>query len=111
MLPGLSFRSDFVFSISSLMMSGFPLTSFHLAEVNLVSRAILQNQKPIFRIPLIAKRCAGVKVELKLHHLLFRGCTFLYVQLSTKIAKCFLKKVFFSPHFAINLIYLYNLKT
>ena len=30
-----SFRSVFVFSINSLTLSGFPLTSFHLAEVTL----------------------------------------------------------------------------
>ena len=32
MLPGPSFRSTFVFSINSLMLPGFPLASFHLAE-------------------------------------------------------------------------------
>ena len=35
MLPGPSFRSVFVFSINSLMVCGFPLTSFHLAEASL----------------------------------------------------------------------------
>ena len=35
MLPGPSFRSTFVFSINSLILSGFPLTSFHLAEASL----------------------------------------------------------------------------
>ena len=35
MLSGLSFRSAFVFSINSLILSGFPLTSFHIAEVSL----------------------------------------------------------------------------
>ena len=35
MLPGPSFRSVFVFSINSLILSGFPLTSFHLAEASL----------------------------------------------------------------------------
>ena len=34
MLPGPSFRSAFVFSINSLILAGFPLTSFHLAEVS-----------------------------------------------------------------------------
>ena len=42
MLSGLSFRSVFVFGINSLILSGFRLTSFHLAEANLVSRAILK---------------------------------------------------------------------
>ena len=35
MLSGLSFRSIFVFSINSLILSGFPLTSFHSVEVSL----------------------------------------------------------------------------
>ena len=35
MLSGPSFRSVFVFSINSLILFGFPLTSFHLAEVSL----------------------------------------------------------------------------
>ena len=30
-----SFRSAFIFSINSLILSGFPLTSFHLAEASL----------------------------------------------------------------------------
>ena len=32
MLAGRSFRSAFVFSINSLILSGYLLTSFHLAE-------------------------------------------------------------------------------
>ena len=43
MLLGLSFRSTFVLSISSLILSGFPLTFIHLAEAKLVPRAILKN--------------------------------------------------------------------
>ena len=35
MLPGLSFRWAFVFSINSLILCGFPLTSFQLAEASL----------------------------------------------------------------------------
>ena len=35
MLSGPSFRSAFVFSINSLILSGFPLTSFHLSEASL----------------------------------------------------------------------------
>ena len=35
MLSGPSFKSAFVFSINSLILSGFPLTSFHLAEPSL----------------------------------------------------------------------------
>ena len=35
MLSGPTFRSVFVFSINSLILSGFPLTFFHLAETSL----------------------------------------------------------------------------
>ena len=34
-LSGPSFRSSFVFSINSLLLPGFPLTSFNLAEATL----------------------------------------------------------------------------
>ena len=107
MFSGLSFRSAFVFSINSiLILSGFPLTSLYLAEANLVPRAILKNQESIFRLPLTAKRRAGVKVEVKPHYLLFRGFTFLFVQLSKKSKNVFFtKKNFFSTHFAINLFF------
>ena len=43
MLSRLSFRSAFVFTINSLILSGFPLTFFHLAEGNLVPGAIFKN--------------------------------------------------------------------
>ena len=36
MLSSPSFRSAFVFSINPLIWSGFPLTSFHLAEASLL---------------------------------------------------------------------------
>ena len=90
MLSGLSFRSVFVFSISSLISSGFLLTSFHLAEADLVPRVILKNPKSLFCLPLTVKKCVGVKVALKPHFLLFRGFIFLCVQLSKNITKCFL---------------------
>ena len=48
MLSGLSFRSAFVFSASSLILYGFPLTFFRLAEANLVPRAILKKLKTSF---------------------------------------------------------------
>ena len=35
MLSGPSFRSTFAFSITSLTLSGFPVTYFHLAEASL----------------------------------------------------------------------------
>ena len=35
MLTGPSLRSAFIFSINSLILPGFPLTSFHLAEASL----------------------------------------------------------------------------
>ena len=44
MLLGPSLRLAFVFSINSLILPGFPMTSFHFAEANLVHRAILKNQ-------------------------------------------------------------------
>ena len=36
-------RSDFILSINSLILSGFPLTFIHLAEATLVLGAILKN--------------------------------------------------------------------
>ena len=48
MLSGLSFKSALVFSINSLILSGFPLISFHLAKANLAPRAILKNFKNLF---------------------------------------------------------------
>ena len=63
----------FLISINSLSLSVFPLAYFHLVEANLVPRWILKNQKTLSRLPLIVKRCAGVKVELKPHYLLFRA--------------------------------------
>ena len=35
MSPGPSFRPAFVFGINSLILSGFPFTSLHLAEASL----------------------------------------------------------------------------
>ena len=110
MLSGFSFRLAFVFSVNSLNLSGFPLTSFHLFEDNFVRRSILKNWKPLFRLPLIAKRCDVINVELKTHYLLFRGFMFLCGQSSKNITKYFFKKCFFRTHFAINLFYLPNLK-
>ena len=89
MLSGLSFRSAFVFSTSSLILYGFPLTFFRLAEANLIPRALLKKLKPLFRLALVAKRCAGGQVQLKPHYLLFRGFTFFCVQLSKNFTKCF----------------------
>ena len=37
MLSGPSFRSAFVFSVNSLILSGFPLASFHLVEPSLTA--------------------------------------------------------------------------
>ena len=87
MLSGLSFRSAFVFDISSLILSGFPLISFHL--INLVLRTIFKNYKSLFCLPFTTKRCIVVKDELKPYYLLFRGFIFLCVQLSENIRKCF----------------------
>ena len=49
MLSGLPFRSAFVLSINSLILStGFPLIFIYLAEANLVPRAILKKLKTSF---------------------------------------------------------------
>ena len=111
MLSGLSLRSAFVFSINSLLLSGFPLASFHLVDDNLVPN--LKILKPLFCLPLTAKKFAGVKVELKSHYLLFRGFIFLSVQLSKNITECFLFIIIqiLSTHFAIDLFYLHIFKT
>ena len=89
------------------------LDFFHLAKANLVSGAVLKNQKPFLHLPLTTKRCSGVKVELKPHYLLFRGFIFLCVQFSKNIAQLFLFIIIhiFSANFAINLFYLHILKT
>ena len=96
-----------------IIKSGFPLTFIHLAEVNLVPIAISKNNKPLFLLLLTAKRCAGVKVELKPHYLLFCGFMFFCVQLSKNAIKWCLFIIIhnFSIHFAINLFYLHFLKT
>ena len=52
MLSGLSFRSALVLSVKWLILSGFPLTSFHLAEGNVVPWPILRK----LRIPF--SRCS-----------------------------------------------------
>ena len=109
-----SLRVGFCFQYQLLILPGFPLTSFDLAESNLVPRAIFRKWKPLFYLPLTVKRCAGVKVELNPDYLLFHGfITLCVLQLSKKITKSFLFIIFhiFGTHFAINLIYLHILKT
>ena len=83
-LSGFSFRSVYVFSINSLILSGFPLI-FYLAE-------------------------ASFSTFLWLYTLAWM---LLRVQLSKNITKCFLFVIvhIFSTHFAINQFYLHNLKT
>ena len=113
MLSSLSFRLALVFSLNSLILTAFPLASFHLAEAKLATRTILKNEKPLFRLTFIAKRCTGINAELKTHNLLFRGFIFLCAQLPRNVTKCFLFIIIhiFSTHFGINLFYLHNLKT
>ena len=86
MLSGLSFRLAFVFSISSLILSGW---SQYRPQSN------FKNLKTSILSSLIVKRCTGVKIELKPHYQLVRGFTFLCVQLSKNITKCFFKKILF----------------
>ena len=51
-------------------------------------------------------------IQLKYHYLIFRGFILLCVQLSKNITKylLFISIHIFSTHFAINLLYLHNLK-
>ena len=66
MLSGLSLRSAFVFNRNSLLLSVFPLTSFHLGEDNLVLRAILKNWKPRFRFLLQQKDALEARLSWSL---------------------------------------------
>ena len=85
MLLGLSFRLVLIFIVISWILSGFPLSSFHLAKANLVPRAILKK----------LKTWRQKFKKLKPHYLLFCGFTFLCMQLSKIFTKCCLKKIFF----------------
>ena len=73
----------------------------------------LKKLKTSFSSSSYSEKMWGVKVELKPHYLLFCGFIFLCVQLPKNITKWFLFVIIhnFSIHFAINLFYLYNLKT
>ena len=82
MLSGPSFRSAFVFNINPLILSGFPLTSFHLAEASLLY--------------LLLRGFTFLCVQLSEN---IKECLlFIIIHI-------------FSTHFAINLFYLHNLKT
>ena len=83
MLSGPSFRSASVFNINSLILSGFPLTSFPLAEASLSAFSWLY-----------ILVCAVVQ---KYHEMSF---IFLFIIIHI-----------LSTHFAINLFYWHNLKT
>ena len=88
---GLSFGSAFVFGMNLLILYGFRLTSFHLAEAKLFPKAILKSQKTSFSSSFYsekAKRCSGIKVELRPHYLLFCGFS---PKMSSNV---FLKKLF-----------------
>ena len=81
MLSGPSFRSAFVFSISPLILSDFPLTSFHLAEASLLY--------------LLLRGFILLRVQLSKN---IKKCLlFIIIHI-------------FSTHFAINLFYLHYLK-
>ena len=92
MLSGLSFRSAFFFSIYSVILSGFSLTSFHLAEANLVPEQFLWN-KNLFSPSFYSEKTCWSQTWAETY-LLFRGFTSLCAQLSKNITKCFLKKSF-----------------
>ena len=99
-------------SLSVSTQYGFPLTSFHLAEANLVPRAIKKKINMIFFVFILWEKDAlGSRLNRNLIIYFFHGFTFLCVQLPKNITKCFLKKGVFIDHFAINLFYLHNLKT
>ena len=101
------------FSINSLISSGFPLASFHLAEPKLETGTILKNWKPLFRLPLIAKRCSGPMLSWSLN-ICFFVAEYFYVCSCPKISQNIFSFTFiymFSAHFGINLFYLHNLKT
>ena len=63
-----------LYVIRSFLQVGF---RFQYQLINLLWIAVdfvsFSWSQPLFRLPLIVKRCAGVNVELKPHYLLFRG--------------------------------------
>ena len=72
---------SFVFSVNSLILSGFPLTSFHLVEPSLYAFSWLYT--------LVCE----------------------FVQKYHEMSFLFIITHILSTHFAINLFYLHNLKT
>ena len=83
MLSGPSFRSAFVLSINSLILSGFPLTSFHLVETSLSAFSWL------YTLVLV---CVQLSKNITKYHL------FIIIHI-------------FNTYFAVNLFYLHTLKT
>ena len=83
MLSGPSFRSASVFNINSLILSGFPLTSFPLAKASLSAFSWLYTLV-----------CAVVQKYYEM--------SFIFLFIIIHI---------FSTRFAINLFYWHNLKT
>ena len=82
MLSGPSFRSAFVFSINPLILSGFHLTSFHLAEASLLYLLLHGFTLLCVQLSKNIKKCL----------------LFIIIHI-------------FSINFANNLFYLHNLKT
>ena len=85
MLSGPSFRSVLVFSINSLILSGFPLTSFNLAEASLFAFKWLYTL-----VCAIVQKYHGIPFIHNYSH-------FMIIHI-------------IHTHFAINLFYLHNLK-
>ena len=86
MLPGPSLRSAFVFSINSLILSAFPLASYHLAEASLSAFSWLYTHvcavaekyrgawfHPFFCVAKRKKRNKGKKERVSKQKL-FKGC-------------------------------------
>ena len=80
-------RSDFILSINSLILSGFPLTFIHLAEATLVLGAIL---KTSFSPSSYNEKMCWVQDWAEASLSAFCDFMFLCVQLSKNIIKWFL---------------------
>ena len=83
------------FQYQFINLAWFSIDFFHLVEANLVPRAIFKNYKTLFRLPLIAKICAGVNLELKPHYLsTFSWHYILVCAVVQKYYEMFFSKVF-----------------
>ena len=113
MLSGPSFRSAFVFGINSLILSGFPSTSFHLADASLSPFSWLYTLVCAVALKVLEKLPPNPNLT---QTLTITGGNFTRGQFSghlfKNMTKCFLFIIIhiFSTDFAINLFAI-NLKT